>query len=88
MPTVTDEQPALADSIPPGFVVHSRGSVLRRQGGYTVLDLMARWELSRQVALSLNVANVGSKKYLNSLYWGQAYYGAPRNVAATVQWTY
>ncbi len=64
------------------------GTTLIQQEAYTVLDLMARFELSRQLSLSLNLNNVTDKKYLTSLYWTQAYYGAPRNVSANLRWTY
>jgi outer membrane receptor for ferric coprogen and ferric-rhodotorulic acid len=59
-----------------------------RQGGYAVLGLMAQYELSNQLSLRLNVANVADKKYLTSLYWSQGYYAAPRNASATLTWKY
>ncbi len=58
------------------------------QAAYALLDLMARYEFSRQMSLAVNVNNVTDRKYLSSLYWTQAYYGAPRNVSATLRWTY
>jgi outer membrane receptor for ferric coprogen and ferric-rhodotorulic acid len=36
----------------------------------------------------LNIGNVTDEKYLNSIFWDQAYYGAPRNAQASVTWRY
>jgi outer membrane receptor for ferric coprogen and ferric-rhodotorulic acid len=55
-----------------------------RQKGYAIVDLMARYQLLRNVSLSLNVANVTNVKYWSSLQWDQAYYGAPRTVSGTI----
>ena len=49
------------------------------QGGYALLDLMARYDYSKQFYTALNINNVTDKKYINSLYWEQGYYGAPRS---------
>jgi outer membrane receptor for ferric coprogen and ferric-rhodotorulic acid len=59
-----------------------------RQGGYALLDLMARYEFDPQWSLAVNVHNATGRKYLTSLYWTQAYYGAPRNVSATLRYAY
>jgi len=59
-----------------------------RQGGYTVLDLMAKYDFSQQLSLAVNLDNVTDKKYLTSLYWTQAYYAAPRHVSATLRWKF
>jgi len=58
------------------------------QKAYTLLDLALHYELSPNLSLALNLENVGDEKYLNSLYWDQGFYGAPRNVAASVAWRY
>jgi len=64
------------------------GTTTIRQGGYALLDLMARYEISPQWTATLNLNNVTDRKYLTSLYWTQAFYGAPRNVQATLRYTY
>lgn len=64
------------------------GGVVIRQGGYALLGLMASYDFSKNVSASANLNNVANKKYLNSLYWSQAYYGAPRNGSLTVSWKY
>ncbi|MQX52121.1 TonB-dependent siderophore receptor [Alcanivorax sediminis] len=53
----------------------------RTQEAYTLVDLMAGYDWTRQFSTTLNVNNVSDEKYLNSLYVGQAFYGAPRNAS-------
>lgn len=57
------------------------GGVVTRQDAYALLDLMARWELSRQIALTAQLNNVTDETCLGSLMWSQGYYGAPRNAS-------
>lgn len=59
-----------------------------RQGSYALLNLMARYDFNKQWHTQLNVDNVTDKKYLNSLYWDQGFYGAPRSLMLTAGWTY
>lgn len=59
-----------------------------RQRGYAVVDLMAGIKVIDRVRATLNVRNVGNKKYLNSLAWGQAYYAEPRTVLGSLSFTY
>ncbi len=58
------------------------------QKSYTLVNLMAGYDLTRNLNASLAINNLTDEKYLNSLYWDQAFYGAPRNVMAKVNWTY
>jgi len=67
-------------------VVAGTGTI--RQDAYALLGLMASYDVSKNVSAQLNVNNVGNKKYINSLYWDQAYYGAPRNGSLSVSWKY
>jgi len=48
------------------------------QGGYTIVDLMARLEITKMVALSANLYNLFDEKYYQTV--PASYYGAPRNV--------
>jgi outer membrane receptor for ferric coprogen and ferric-rhodotorulic acid len=66
----------------------SQAGVVTRQGSYTVLGLMARYAIDRNLSLTVNANNVTDKRYLNSLYWAASYYAAPRNVSATLGWQY
>lgn len=60
--------------------------IVTRQDAYALVDLMASYELSENLSLSLNIKNVTDEKYINSLYWAQGYYGAPRSYLATLSW--
>ncbi len=59
-----------------------------RQDAYALVDLMASYDFSDSLTGSLNVNNVTDEKYLTSLKWDQAYYGASRHVMANLTWTY
>ncbi|WAJ37589.1 TonB-dependent siderophore receptor [Pseudomonas sp. GOM7] len=61
---------------------------IAEQDAYGVVDLMASYDIDRNWSLSANLNNLTNEKYLTSLYWTQAYYGAPRNVSATLTWKY
>ncbi|MFV0477067.1 MAG: TonB-dependent siderophore receptor [Parahaliea sp.] len=56
------------------------------QGGYTVINTFVRYQASRHLSLALNINNLGDKKYLNSLYWTQGFYAAPRQVEVSARW--
>jgi outer membrane receptor for ferric coprogen and ferric-rhodotorulic acid len=62
--------------------------IVTTQSSYATLGLMARYQIDRNLSLSLNLNNVTDKKYLTSLYWTQSLYAAPRNGSATLSWTY
>ncbi|MGP0170427.1 TonB-dependent siderophore receptor [Pseudomonas sp. NCHU5208] len=61
---------------------------IAEQDAYGLVDLMASYDIDRNWSVSANLNNVTNEKYLTSLYWTQAYYGAPRNVSATLTWKY
>lgn len=57
-----------------------------KQGGYALVNLLARYEISKNVTASLNVNNLLDKKYLTGLGLFQTgFYGEPRNVMFTVR---
>ncbi|WP_372874457.1 TonB-dependent siderophore receptor [Pseudomonas sp.] len=58
------------------------------QDAYGLVNLMASYEIDRNWTVSANLNNLTDEKYLTSLYWSQAYYGAPRNASMTVSWNY
>ncbi|MET7012632.1 TonB-dependent siderophore receptor [Uliginosibacterium flavum] len=63
-------------------------TVVTKQDAYALLDLTARYAFTRQFSARINVNNVTDEKYLSSLYWSQAYYGAPRSASLTLDWKY
>lgn len=58
------------------------------QKAYSLLDLAFQYDVNANTTAALNINNVTDEKYLNSLYWDQAFYGAPRNVQASVSWNF
>jgi outer-membrane receptor for ferric coprogen and ferric-rhodotorulic acid len=61
---------------------------LVEQEAYTLVDVAVHYDLTPTLGLSVNVDNVTDEKYFSSLYWDQAFYGAPRNVKFAVSWKY
>ena len=61
---------------------------IAEQDAYGLVNLMASYEIDRNWTVSANLNNLTDEKYLSSLYWTQAYYGAPRNASMTVSWNY
>lgn len=59
-----------------------------RQGSYASVGLMAQYDITPHLKLSANVYNLTDKRHLQSLYWNQSYYAAPRNASVSLNWTY
>lgn len=68
--------------------IHEDNYIRLRQESYAVVNLMASYDINRNWSTALNVYNLTNEKYLNSLYWTQSYYGAPRNAMLTLTWKY
>jgi len=66
----------------------SIGTADAEQDAYAVVDLMASYDIDPNWSVSANLNNLTDEKYLSSLYWTQAYYGAPRNASVSVSWKY
>ncbi len=65
-------------------------TVKAKQEQYTVVDLMARYQLSEQLSTTLNVNNLFDKKYLSALdttFYG-GYYGEPRNLLLSAEYRF
>ena len=69
---------------PDGAVSTSGEQIRIEQGAYALIDLMARYDLTEKVALSVNARNITDARYLSSLTFTQSYYGAPRSVLGTL----
>ena len=52
------------------------------EGGYALVDLMARYQINDQLSAQLNVENLFNKKYRDQYGWGQYGYGSPRYISA------
>ncbi|HEY4545335.1 MAG TPA: TonB-dependent siderophore receptor [Pedomonas sp.] len=69
----------------PGAVSSTTGEPIRiTQKGYALLDLVARYAVTDNLTLSVNVRNVTNTKHLTALNFDQGYYGAPRTVLGTI----
>jgi outer membrane receptor for ferric coprogen and ferric-rhodotorulic acid len=67
------------------------GTFRFKQESYTTVNLLANYEIDKHWSAALNLYNVTDKKYFNSLQFagfGQAFYAAPLNGAATLTWNY
>lgn len=63
-------------------------SGLAGQDSYVLVDTFVSYDISNHLNASLNLNNLTDEKYFNSLQWEQAFYGAPRNVMASLTWKY
>lgn len=91
----TTYRPAAMEKLKAGVQVSWQDSIFRggtggvpktTQDDYTLVNLMTSYDWTRNLTTTLNLNNVTDEKYLNSLYVGQAYYGAPRS--ASVRFDY
>jgi outer membrane receptor for ferric coprogen and ferric-rhodotorulic acid len=57
----------------------SGNEIITRQGSYALLGVMTSYDFTPKISATLNLNNVTDRKYINSLYWAQGFYGAGRN---------
>jgi len=62
--------------------------VTTKQDSYALIDLLASYQFNEHLNVAMNLKNITDEKYLNSLYWGQSYYGAPRSVEVSATWDF
>ncbi|MCD2316168.1 TonB-dependent siderophore receptor [Sphingomonas sp. IC-11] len=72
----------------PGGLTPAGDPIRLEQGGYVLMDLMGRYELTPNVAIGVNVRNATNKRYLSALTFDQSFYGPPRTVLGTVSFRY
>ena len=91
----TTYRPAALQKLKTGVQVSWQDSIYRggtggvpktTQDSYALVNLMASYDWTKHLTTTLNVNNVTDEKYYNSLYVGQAFYGAPRS--ANVRFDY
>lgn len=62
---------------------------LIKQGGYSLVDLMTRYQYNEHLSFAVNANNVLDKKYLTGLgNFDTTYYGEPRNLMLTTKWNF
>ncbi|EJM82936.1 TonB-dependent siderophore receptor [Pseudomonas sp. GM60] len=60
-----------------------------KQGGYTLVDLMTRYQYNEHLSFTANANNVFDKKYLAGLgNFDTTFYGEPRNLMLTTKWDF
>ena len=60
-----------------------------KQGGYTLVDLMTRYQYDQHLSFTVNANNVFDKRYLSGLgNFDTTYYGEPRNLMLTTRWDF
>jgi outer membrane receptor for ferric coprogen and ferric-rhodotorulic acid len=65
------------------------GSTSLKQGGYTLVDLMTRYQYDEHLSFTANANNVFDKKYLTGLgNFGTTFYGEPRNLQITAKYDF
>ncbi|WP_349970596.1 TonB-dependent siderophore receptor [Pseudomonas caspiana] len=68
------------------------GSYRLEQGGYAITDLMAGYEVNKNLDLQLNANNVFDRKYYSSIAnssdYGGDIYGTPRNMMLTAKYSF
>ncbi|MXW50902.1 MAG: TonB-dependent siderophore receptor [Gammaproteobacteria bacterium] len=57
-----------------------------KQSAYALVDAFMSYAITPSLDLSANVRNLTGEKYIQSLYWDQAYYGAPTNFLVTLRY--
>ncbi|MFZ5748458.1 MAG: TonB-dependent siderophore receptor [Pseudomonadota bacterium] len=73
----------------PGAVSTTTGDPVRlTQDAYATVDLMTRYELTRNISVSANLRNLTDARYLTSLTFDQGYYAAPRTILGTLSVRY
>ncbi|KQV17408.1 TonB-dependent receptor [Pseudomonas sp. Root329] len=65
------------------------GSTSLKQGGYTLVDLMTRYQYDEHLSFTANANNVFDKRYLTGLgNFGTTFYGEPRNLQITAKYDF
>ncbi|MVV47313.1 TonB-dependent siderophore receptor [Pseudomonas sp. PB120] len=65
------------------------GNTMLKQGGYTLVDLMTRFQYDEHLSFTANANNVFDKKYLTGLgNFGTTFYGEPRNLQLTAKYDF
>ncbi|MFF7710312.1 TonB-dependent siderophore receptor [Pseudomonas sp. NPDC007930] len=69
---------------------NSAGDYTRiKQGGFSLVDLMARYQHNEHLSVALNANNVFDKRYLSGLgNFDTSYWGEPRNLMLTTRWDF
>lgn len=86
-------RPVLVDGLKLGANINWQSSIYIRdtpikQDALTLINIFANYAVTDNVSFGINLNNVTDEIYFPSLYWSQAFYGAPRNINASITWKY
>lgn len=70
------------------FTLAGVGTIRPGQGGYELVNLMARYAINDRIAVSINANNLFDKHYYTGIENGYGNYGEPRSILATVNLRY
>ena len=72
-----------------GFAGGLRRSEILTQDPYWLVDLMARYQITKNLSASVNVNNVFDKNYYTNIgFYDSAYPGDPRNFMVTTRYNF
>lgn len=87
--TIGGSLQAQSDTYSEGYA--ATGSRVRQaQGGYAVVNLMARYQLNDETAMQMNIDNFFDREYLTGLGvgWPNSFYGQPRTMSLSLRKTF
>lgn len=64
------------------------GTIRMTQKSYSLVNLMARYDLADNMNLQLNIANLLDKKYYSYLAYGSYRYGTPRDITLSFNYSF
>ncbi len=65
------------------------GTVRLSQGSYSVVDLMAKYDVTPDLSAQVNLNNLFDKEYFDQVgFYSQAWWGAPRNVRLSLNYQF
>lgn len=68
--------------------IHSDESINYRQGSVALLNLMTRYEIDKNLSISLNLNNALDKEHYSAVAGNYGTFGAPRNLTASMKYSF
>lgn len=66
----------------------TNGIIEYGEKSYAIMNLMARYQINKNLSAQLNIDNLFNKKYRNQLSFNQYSYGEPRYISASVRYEF
>lgn len=68
--------------------IHSDESINYRQGSVALVNLMTRYEIDKNLSISLNLNNALDKEHYSAVAGNYGTFGAPRNLTASMKYNF